>query len=244
MSPPPSTAVPKPGGRLLNGPPTWTTARAPLNSALSPLPYNRAAPSSPEDFPDLWPFPPAQGGSSVHPIKPPVLGRTWKPSIHGIHQLQTHLTHLCRGQPSSRTLAGCVLPPGPFSSSAASPASQGRCFPGLPSLRPSASCGPGRRVSICCRDPAQRPVPTGCPFVSLTRNYVQVGCPGAFQDPCGATGTPSDFASCFSCCAVLQNQRSDPMVGHSSVFKENVPMFNTRIYIFNRVVGLNNLACH
>ena len=54
----------------------------------------------------------------------------------------------------------------------------------------------------------------------------------------------SDFASCFSCCAVLQNQRSDPMVGHSSVFKENVPMFNTRIYIFNRVVGLNNLACH
>lgn len=198
LSPPPSTAVPKPGGRLLNGPPTWTTARAPLNSALSPLPYNRAAPSSPEDFPDLWPFPPAQGGSSVHPIKPPVLGRTWKPSIHGIHQLQTHLTHLCRGQPSSRTLAGCVLPPGPFSSSAASLASQGRCFPGLPSLRPSASCGPGRRVSICCRDPAQRPVPTGCPFVSLTRNYVQVGCPGAFQDPCGATGTPSDFASCFS----------------------------------------------
>ena len=32
----------------------------------------------------------------------------------------------------------------------------------------------------------------------------------------------SDFASCFSCCAgepnVLQNQRSNPVVGHSSVF--------------------------
>lgn len=197
LSPAPSAAVPKPGGRLLNGPPAWTTARAPLNSALSPLPYNQAAPSSPKDFPDLWPFPPAQGGSSVHPTKPPVLVRTWKPSIHGIHQPQTHLTRLCRSQPSSRTLAGCVLPPGPFSSSVASPASQGRCFPGLPSLRPSASCGPGRWMSVSCRDPAQRPVPTGRPFVSLTRSYVQVGCPGAFQDPCGATGTPIRFCFLF-----------------------------------------------
>lgn len=132
LSPAPSVAVPRPGGRLLNGPPAWTTAQAPLNWALSPLPYNWAAPSSPEDFPDLWPFPPAQGGSSVYPTKPPMLGRNWRPSIHSVHQPQTHLTCLHWGQPSSWTLAGCVLPPGPFSSSAASLASQGRCFPVSP----------------------------------------------------------------------------------------------------------------
>lgn len=106
------------------------------------------------------------------PTKPPVLGKTWRLSTHGGHWPQTHLPCLCLGHPSSRTLAGSVLPLGPFSSSAASPASQGRCFPGLPRLRPSASCGPGRGVSVCCRDPGQLASGPGtwhCPGTSAHR---------------------------------------------------------------------------